>query len=144
MNILKPLVKLKQKIVGWVTAYISCCRHELKYVRWYWRPLWILGQVITIIDEIGRIEIWRWPRKFKDWDHFELHLEKILEVLRQNNQSDWVYYINDAKTISQSSLEILFALTDELKRLYYSPISKQLGLRGDVKKAISYLNSFRR
>ena len=144
MNILKPLAKLKQKIVGWTTAYISCCRHKLRYIRWYWRPFWILANIIGLIDAIGRIEIWRWPRKFKDWDHFELHLEKILEVLRKNNESDWVYRINDAKTISQSTLEILFALTDELKLLYYNSISKQLVLRKDVKKAISYLNSFRR
>ena len=66
--------------------HISCCRLELKYVRWYWKPLWILGGVLTIIDEIGRIEVWRWLRKFKDWDHFELHLEKILEVLKKNKE----------------------------------------------------------
>lgn len=144
MHILKLLRKMKEATVDWVVLDIRCLRYELEYVRWYLKPLWIFGHFLDLIHNIGRFQIRIWPRKFKDWDYFELHLEKIFDVLRKNNELDWVDRINDAKTISQSSLEILFALTDELKQLRYSALSKQLGIRKDVKKAIAYLNSFKR
>lgn len=60
------------------TWYKPWCKTKLKFLPLKAR---ILGDIISIIDEIGRIEIWLWPRKFKNWGHFELHLEKILEVL---------------------------------------------------------------
>lgn len=130
-------------MINWVVEYIGYAWFEIKSQPWYLRPLYTLLWCIFFIDDILNIQIRIWPRKFKTWDNFELHLEKIKNVLWKNNELVWADKIHDAQYISQSSLEIMFALLDVLKPLCSTPLSKKLGLRQDLKKAITYIYSFR-
>ena len=143
MSIIPNLIKVKSEIIEWIISYWQYFCRKLKDTPWYLKPFNGVFLLICLLDDIGRIQINVFPRKFKTWQDFEAHLDGIINILKQKNELAWAQRLYEAKHVSQSSWEVLYELVDELRRLNNDAVSKKLRLRKDIKKAISYLQSFK-
>lgn len=143
MKVVSCLIKIKDEVVDWLISFWQYFCRKLENTPWYLKPLYTIFFLVGVLHEIGRIQINIFSRKFKTWETFEQHLDKIMDVLKRNNELDWARRLYEAKYVSQSSWEVIYELIDELQLLNNNVISKKLNQRKSIKKAISYLRSFK-
>ncbi|HRE33077.1 MAG TPA: hypothetical protein PLD88_13960, partial [Candidatus Berkiella sp.] len=82
------------------------------------------------------------PRAFPDWVSFHIYVEEsIIQILKDNNQTDWADAVFGALYVSQSYHERKGELLRALGTLKHQPFVKQLGIKHAVEKSISFLLS---
>jgi hypothetical protein len=109
---------------------------------WYKCPLRLICLIALIFVNIANIEIRIWPRKFTNDMDFCEHIESIVKKLKDNNQQEWAGLVFQSLYISQSFYERQGELLRVLPALKRQKFIKNLKLKNDINKAISYLNSF--
>lgn len=109
---------------------------------WYIFPIRFILVMILIVCNILNTPIRIFPRKFRYWEDFHEHVESIADKLRKNGNADWADDVHYSLYISQSYYERQGELLRVLPALKRQKFAKELKLKKDISKAISYLKSF--
>lgn len=115
------------------------------------RPKWLYPLIFLVMVTVISVEMissiyyridMMLPKAFGDWEAFHVHVEKsIIQVLKDNNQTEWADLVFGALYVSQSYYERKGELLRALTALKCQSLTKQLGIKPAVEKALSYLHS---
>ncbi len=99
----------------------------------------VLNVALTINHKILNL----FPKEFSDWSEFNSHVESIIKVLRDTNETYWADMVYQSLYVSQSFYERRGELLQVLPKLKSQPFVRKMGINNEIEKAISYLNSFK-